>query len=167
MDTTTNRLAEDSPRSSRVGGEFSRLRNDGSATADELREFIGQLRGRNPQEVLGIVAQSGLVKGMLLATIGFAVLMVAFTVIPYAMGKESDADKAVTVTQPTAPAADTKPNDSTTADPGAAAPATAATPTDSGSPSLKKQLGIDETKVADPKSNPLDKKLDNLLDGID
>ena len=169
MDTTTNRLAEDAARSSRIGGEFSRLRNDGSATADELREFIGQLQGRSPQEVLGIVAKSGLIKGIILATIGFAVLMVVFTVIPYAMSQGSDSDKAVTVTQPAKPAADAKADDTAAANPNAAGEATpvaAATPTDSGSPDLKKRLGIDETKIADPNSNPLD-KLDNLLDGID
>ena len=64
-----------------IAKDLRRLKTDGSASAEELRQFISQLRGRSPQEVMGVVAQSDLFRSILLAAAGCAVLLVALTVI--------------------------------------------------------------------------------------
>jgi hypothetical protein len=60
-----------------------------AASIAELREFVSNLKSRSPQEVLGIVAASGLAKGILHATLGCALLLVVLTVIPYAIADDS------------------------------------------------------------------------------
>lgn len=98
--------------------DIHRAREGATATAGELREFVKQLKGRSPQEMLGIVAGSGLVRSTVLATVITVVFMVGFTVGPYLYGKANpkqpvaDAEAA----KPAAPAAPTA----------AAAPAAAA-----------------------------------------
>ena len=67
--------------------DVKRLKADGSASAEELREFLGQLKGKSPQEMLGIVAESGLIKGMMTATIGTVAVLFVFTIGPWAYGE--------------------------------------------------------------------------------
>ena len=69
-------------------GDVERLKANSSATAEELREFVGGLKGRSPQEVLGIVSATGLFKGTIQATVGMAVVLAVFTVLPWAIADE-------------------------------------------------------------------------------
>ena len=146
-----------------VDSELKRLKADTAATAAELREFVASLKGKGPQEVLGAVAQSGLTRSIAVAFAGFIVLLVLCSVIPYGYHKIwpakpeqktaenlSDANSAET-------AAETD-SDSTEAEVAAG-----------GGDDLTNKLGIGETKVSDPKSNPLESNpnLDKLLDGVD
>ena len=141
---------------------------NGSASLAELREFLAGLKGKNPQEVIGIVSNSLLLQSVAIATLGTAAILAVFTVGPYLIyGPESEpqAKKAATVAAPPAeePAAAN-----------AVSPA-ATSATNAGQapsqPDIQKAaaaMGIDETKAADPKENPLDKpNLDKLLDGIE
>ena len=151
-----------------LGSELRQLKTNGEATTGELREFLGTLRGRSPQEVLGAVAQSGLTRSIVIATIGFVVVLAVFTVVPYgyhtlwpeqAVAAASDKDADTSQTPDEAPVNPVQ-------------PAAANPPTDdipAGAGDLPGKLGIGETKSADPGKNPLDSnnKIDKLLDGID
>jgi hypothetical protein len=138
-----------------------------SASTAELRQFLHDMRGRSPKEMLGMVAQSGLMKATTAAAIGFVVVLVVFTLVPFGWAKLFPPGE-----QTTAAKAD---DDKKTADQKAdAAKAEAAKPPTAEQTAAKKagddlinKLGIGEQKPADPKTNPLDSKADDLLKGLD
>ena len=66
-----------------TGGGIRRVMADGSESLAELRDFMGQLRGKSPQEVLGAVANSSLVRSTLVSAVGFVVVLVALSVATY------------------------------------------------------------------------------------
>jgi hypothetical protein len=148
-------------------GPLNELRNvhsNGSASLGELREFLGTLHGKSPQEVIGIVSTSLLVQSMLIALAATAAILLIFTVGPYLVYGPRTAKE---VAKKPAPAAS-----ASASTPAAGAPAGASTETPAaGEPDAEaaaKAMGIDETKTADPKSNPLDNpSLDKLLDGVE
>ena len=138
------------------------LHVNGSASLAELKEFLGTLHGKSPQEVIGIVSSSLLLQSLGIATVATIALLAVFTIGPY-----------LAYGPPPAKEAAKKPVDAAQAQPPAAAPATAAAAAAgaSGEPDAEaaaKAMGIDEAKSADPNQNPLDKgpNLDNLLDGV-
>jgi hypothetical protein len=146
--------------------DFNRLTNDGGASVAELRQFIGQMRGRSPQEVLGLVAQSSLLHGVIVATLLTVLLMATFTVGPYFWNKATQivkqpAPAPVAKTTEAAPAAE-KPTASAEVSP---PKADRAEPLEKPQidPALAKRLGVDEVKGSDPNKNPLDSKDDDLL----
>ncbi len=153
-------MSENEVSSVGIAEEMSRLKSDTTASIDEVREFMGKMQGRSAQEAIGLVAESGLVSGIVQSTIGFAVVLLVFTALPYWFASDDPVPQtaaAKAAEQPTA-AADTQ---------------TAAT-TDTGAstatPDVEKAasaMGIDETKNAKPDENPMEKKLNNLLDGVD
>lgn len=160
MDSTKDHLEQRQTESGGISSDLRRLRTEGSASAAELREFLGQLRGRNPQEVLGAVAQSDLVRSIALATVGCVVLLAVATIIPYAMK-----DQSVVAEQPPSAATPVPSADATTEATPTAEPAVS-----SAEPDLERAadaMGISGSADADASSNPLEKKLDNLLDGVD
>ena len=138
------------------------LKESGSASVAELREFLKSLKARNPQEVIGIVSSNLLVQSLGLACMISAVFMVVFTVGPYMV--YGPTTKKAPPTKPAAQAVATDGNRSTSE--GAGATGAAAT----GQPDAErasKVMGLDEAKSADPKKNPLDKPdIDKLLDGL-
>ncbi len=69
-------------------GDMERLKTNSAATAEELREFVSGLKGRSPQDVLGIVSETGLFKGVVQATVGCIVLLAALTVIPWTLADD-------------------------------------------------------------------------------
>jgi hypothetical protein len=163
MDSSKEQFERQQAVNSGVYGDYQKLQTHGAASVAELREFLGQLKGRSPQEVMGIVAQSSLVQGIVTATIAGGVLLVAFTIIPYVIygGPPKESSQAT-------PAATSQPasNEVTSADDGEAATAD----TVSSEPDLQRAadaMGIGRAAEANPNENPLDKKLDNLLDGIE
>jgi len=161
-----------------VARDLQRLTADGTATAAELREFLGQMRGRRPQEVLGLVAGSGLVKSMLVATLGCVVLLAGLTVIPYFLYHRGPkpavkaADAKAAAAAPAEAAAAKTPASTADADASPVPAAAAETPAATTAPPEHvqraiKAMGMDETKVADPKKNPLEHSLDKLLDKVE
>ena len=166
MDSTKEYLEQQQNRPSGVAGDLHRLKTDGGASAAELREFLSHLKGRTPQEVLGVVAESDLVRSILTATVGCFVLLVVLTVVPYALKSRSTG-----VGEKPAAAAVAQPDDEASA---AAAETSAGTSDQavaaSSEPDLERAaeaMGIGGTAEADPNVNPLDSKLDKLLDGIE
>ena len=168
MEQTRKQLEDQPTPTTGIAGDMKRLHGDASATAAELREFVATLKGRSPAEVLGAIGESSLFQGIAQATIGCVVLLVVFTVVPYLWygpAEASTPNAEASVAAAAEPAATAAPN-AAAADANAAESAATA---EAGSNVEKaaKAMGIDETRQADPKSNPLDKNLDSLLDGVE
>lgn len=158
--------------------DMQQLRTHGSGTMQELREFLGSMRGKRPQEVLGLIAQSSLVQGMFWSTMIVLVAMVGFTFASWGYKKSRGDFEPVAKQQPAAqePAADQAPAaeapaaaatsgsapNPTAAPPAESAAAPAAVPADPAA-AVADPLGIGETRLADPKVNPLESRGDDIL----
>ena len=75
-----------SPRGMRR--DMRQLRTHSTATMQEVREFFGSMKGKRPQEVLGLIAQSSLVKGMFLSTLVVTVLLFGLTLSVWGFKKD-------------------------------------------------------------------------------
>ncbi|MCE9603634.1 MAG: hypothetical protein K8U03_01885 [Planctomycetia bacterium] len=154
-----------------LAGDIHRARSGANATAEELREFVRQLRGRSPQEMLGVVAGSSLVRGTVAASVITLIFMVIGTLWPYAMRKMNPVVATKPAVVEAAPAAAAPAAANPAAAPAAGTGAAAATPASGsaasdagpGSPDVLGKLGIGDTKISDPKKNPLDNSKDDLL----
>ena len=137
------------------------LHANGSASLAELKDFLGNLHGKSPQEVIGIVSSSLLIQSMAAAAVATIAILAVFTLGPYLIYGPPEVKEAAA--KPVSAPADTA----------AAAPATGAgsatgAPGEVDPEAAAKAMGIDEAKSADPGTNPLDKgpDIDNLLDGV-
>lgn len=139
-------------------GDVERLKANSTATAEELRAFVAGLKGRSPQEVLGIVSETGLFRGVVQATVGCVVLIAAMTVFPWAFADEKPEKPAETAaTSPQTPAA-------SGAETAAAGTVAAAKPGQVDPAAAIKAMGEDEVKPANAAVDPLDNSLNNLLE---
>jgi hypothetical protein len=165
MERTREQQEGSDPRSIGVGADIKRLRKDGSASVDELRDFVGRMHGKSPQEMMGLVNQSGLARGIAVSAGGFAAVLVVFTIIPYLWFGNASADEPTAKKGGQASAVVNAPANG---DKGAAKKTGADAATGKPDPAaLAKQLGIGEVEKADPNKNPLDSpKFDKLLDGL-
>ena len=76
------------------------LRQNVSTSAAELRQFVASLKGKSPAEAMGMVAKSGLFRGIMLS-LGVQVVLILLLSLPFMlMG-----DKKKPAPQPAAPAA--------------------------------------------------------------
>jgi len=149
-------------------GDVRRLRDNGGATVAELREFLQEMRGRSPQEMLGVIAQSDLVRSTLVAAIGAVVLLVVLTVVPFAWGKAFPAEQSAKAPPAAQAPAQTPDKPAATTDQPAAADAKPGDDQPEAKPDdLLDKLGIGEQKTAAPDVNPLESKADDLLKGLD
>lgn len=154
------------------------IARNGSASIGELREFMARMKGKGAGEVLGEIAKSGLMRGILLSCAIFSVLLVGWTVISFLWGLASPSNPvqstlpaAITASiNPNSPqaeeeAADAAANNSgqpaaagagTLPSPGGAQPATPGTnPAKTPDPDdLLKQLDLDGEKNGAPATNP-------------
>jgi len=174
-----------------VSRDLAQLKEGASASAAELREFLNDMKGKDPHEVLGLIAQSSFVQALAVAAIGTVALLIVGTVVPYALysGKKevTTATGAVAPGAP-GPAAAAPVNGATG---GGAAGATGPGATPGAQPAMSElggprpdfngdqpggkkgskggdvleKLGLGEDKMADPNVNPLDKG-DDLLKGL-
>lgn len=147
-----------------LGSELRGLKQNGAASAAELREFLKTLKARNPQEVIGIVSSSLLIQSLGMSCVITVIFMAIFTAGPYFI---YGPPKPKAATPKPAAAQNNRPS------PEAGAPTE--NPSSTGTPSTgapdaekaSKVMGLDEAKAADPKKNPLDKpEIDKLLDGL-
>ena len=149
--------------------DMQNLSENTSASVDELREFVAGLKGRSPQEVLGIVTQNSLFQGVVQATVGCVVVLAVLTVGPWMLADEKPAGAedleiiAASTSADAASAEEAAPAETEVAAADVAGSADTADPA-----SAAAAMGIDEVKDADAESNPLDtdSKLDSLLDGL-
>lgn len=154
MDKLREHLTDDGRQSQ---GAVKRLSTDAATTTSELRDFVRSLKGRSPQEVMGIVASNALTQAVIGSTLATVVLLAVLTV-PFAFGKSAKAKSA----KPAA-VADVEPAKADATSPKAAN--SGDTPSEEDIKKASKAMGLDETKTADPKKNPLD-SFDNLLDKV-
>ena len=139
--------------------DLKRLKSEASATTAELREYVRGLKGRSPQEVMGMITGNALTKALVWATVGCVASLFALSV-PFAFGSSAKAK-----------AAKAKAAQTTRAEPEPTKTAAKAGSSEGDAPSeadlkkASKAMGLDETKMADPKKNPLD-SFDNLLDKV-
>jgi hypothetical protein len=127
-------------------------------------ETLRHLRARSPQESLGVQTQHGLLKASLLAAVITGAALVALTAGPYFMHKAAPAGAAPAAAPNSgggdspapAPAPSTSPNTE------AKKPAGEPGKTPKGK-DLPDVLGESGVKTGTPKSNPLDKKDDDIF----
>jgi hypothetical protein len=140
-----------------------KLKRNTDATASELREFLAEMRGKSPREMLGAVATSDLGKSLVQASIGVAVAIAIFTVVPFAFGKMFAKDDPAGA-----------PPASATAESGAGAgsdarstPPEPALDPDAKSPKAIDALGIGESKESPLTVNPLEDAGDDILKDLE
>lgn len=132
--------------------DFRELRANSSATVKELQEFLRELKGRSPQEMLGVVASSQLFRAIIVSTILVAITIVALTAAPYYLDEKPEEVEPIAA-QP-AP----------TPEPTSAKPAQAPAPTKTPDDKAPKTLGVNEVLTAPPNENPLENSNENFLD---
>ena len=168
------------PSGAGLARDVRHLRVHGAASAAELREFLSKARGRSPQEVLGMVAGSRLTRSMVLATFGTVLVLVVGSVVPWLMNRataDGKSDGSSSANAAAASPAETEKSSEAAATPETADPtvSTAASapvetnpkPNQADAEKAVNVMGLGDTKAADPKSNPLEKKLDSLLDNLE
>lgn len=153
--------------------DLRKLKANGAATAQELTEWLARMRGKSPREVLGAVANSNLIQSFAQASIGVAVFVLVFTVIPWTVSLiKGDGASESTNTEEVAKAG---------AEEGTETPVdeTNTTPKDPEDPvgtpdidindkaGIANKLGVGETKEAPANVNPLDGSVDDLLEGLE
>jgi hypothetical protein len=155
-----------SPTTNPLKRDADRLKSDGAATVNELREFLGTLRGRSPQQMLGRVANSGLAQGIFLSTLAFIAIVAVLTVVPYLLQPNKLPDAAAGSPSADDPGATIGSATTRSATGVSAVPGKSGSAAD-GSPDGERAveaLGIGETRTADPDENPMEDRLDDLLD---
>ncbi len=155
MDQLRKHVTDDSRQ---TPSAVKRLSTDAATTTSELRDFVRSLKGRSPQEVMGIVSSSALTQAVISSTLATVVLLAVLTV-PFAFGKSAKAKSA----KPAAAVADVEPSKTNATSSKSAN--SGDTPSEEDIKKASKAMGLDETKTADPKKNPLD-SFDNLLDKV-
>lgn len=145
--------------------DMERLGKNGQAVVGELREFLANLKGKSPKEMMGAVAESHLGKSLVSATVFMAVLLFILSVVPFYLKQNQEAEKLARDETPSAGASlsEQKKESEYVPEVGEGGEKPLTTPEQS----TADALGIGEQKVADPKSNPLDSSGEDLLDGLD
>ncbi len=141
-------------------GDVQSVKRNGAASLTELREFIGALKGRKPQDVMGEMASNGLVQGIILSSIGFVVVLLVFTAFPFFLAE----DEPLVQPEATPTASPARPVEQAPA----VQNANEEKPVEDGptGDAVLDNLGIGETKDANPDANPLGDKFDDLLEGV-
>ena len=70
--------------------DLKNLRGNSSATVDELRDFMRQMRGKSPADMLGAIAQSTLVRSLIVSTVSIVALLFTLTAASYFFTDEQD-----------------------------------------------------------------------------
>ena len=189
MDHTEQRLADSQPKPQGVTHDIRKLKEHGTASLAELQQFMGSMKGRSPSEVLGVIAQSSLVKSTILATMGTLVLLFALTAIPWMMSqKEGEQSQVVRLKNEqkelqqrldqinkflakkegkAAAVASANANAESSGESQMNSDANSSTNSDAtNAKKAASALGVDQVKTSSPDKNPLEKDLDNLLDGL-
>lgn len=132
-----------------------------AAVGTEIGDFLEQMRGRSPQEMLGLVAQSDLIRSTIVATVGCVVLILALTIIPHVLREEAPAKADV---KAETPATQTPPDVAKTPDPVAVGKTdTGNTKTGDNPDKVAKTLGIGDVKTGSPDLDPFKNSDDDLL----
>ena len=145
--------------------DFKQLGQNSQAVVGELREFLSNLKGKSPKEMMGAVAESSLAQSLLISTLIMTVLVFACSAIPYLLKDDPEAVQAAgkgSAVQQESDGQAPSQSDSGESSSGEAKEADSAKTPEQKAADI---LGVGE--VADPNSNPLDSGGDDLLDGLD
>ena len=132
--------------------DLRELRDKSRATVGEIQAFLRELKGKSPQEMLGVVAVSNLFRSLVLSTGLVVGGILLFTAIPYFMGSD---EKPAPVSKPPNPV------EAPVQTPQPAEPA--AEP----APDPLSKLGVGEELSAPPNTNPLENKGDDFLKDLE
>jgi hypothetical protein len=132
--------------------DLRELRDNSRATVGEIQAFLRELKGKSPQEMLGVVAVSNLFRSLVLSTGLVVGGILLFTAIPYFMGSD---EKPAPVSKPPNPV------EAPVQTPQPAEPA--AEP----APDPLSKLGVGEELSAPPNTNPLENKGDDFLKDLE
>ena len=153
---------------SSVTRDVKAVRANSASTAKELRDFLGQLKGKSPGEMLGLVAQSSLVQSTINASVLMVVLILVLTIIPFGVSKMKSSGAAAGKETPAAAN-----NAPATSEP-KAAPVAGKTPDSTpggepttAKPTLEDTLGIGDALEAPADKNPLESKADDLFKDLE
>lgn len=94
---------------SSVRQDLRNLSENSATTLAELQGFLGQMRGKSPAEMLGVVAQSRIVGSTLLATLLVAATIAIFTIGPFFWEKLKPEPRTVNPVVITTPASSPQP----------------------------------------------------------
>lgn len=139
--------------------DLRELKANSGATVQELQEFLRQLKGKSPQEMLGVVASSQLFRATILSVILVTIALFAFTAVPYFLADEPATIANSTAsdepaTAPSTPEAQPKPAQEKSPKP--------LEPSDPLDP-----LDVNSKLTAPPNSNPLEDDNANFLKDLE
>ncbi len=144
------------------------LKRNSAAVTAELNQFMREMRGKSPREMLGAVARSSLARSGFTAAILLATVLFSATVIPFATRDDSNQAQQTRAQQTAEPIAATLPPQPTVPAPSLATNTnqTAALPP-SDKQKVADKLGIGETKQGQPSEpNPFE-TTDDLLQELE
>ena len=149
-------------------GDFKKLGRNSQAVVGELREFLANLKGKSPKEMMGAVAESSLAQSLLISTVMMTILVFALSAIPYLLKDEQASAEAAekgTTAEDNRAEQSNAPSGAGESSSSEAGAVQETAPSKTPEQKTADILGVGE--VADPDSNPLDSGGDDLLDGLD
>lgn len=149
-------------------GDFKKLGRNSQAVVGELREFLANLKGKSPKEMMGAVAESSLAQSLLISTVMMTILVFALSAIPYLLKDEQASAEAAekgTAAEDNRAEQSNAPSGAGESSSSEAGAVQETAPSKTPEQKTADILGVGE--VADPDSNPLDSGGDDLLDGLD
>jgi hypothetical protein len=136
-----------------TAADLRELKGNSRATVQELQAFLRELKGKSPQEMLGVVSSSHLARALILSTGLVAGGILLFTAIPFFLGgKEAPAPVATHTPPPPVAAPPAVPEVSPQAPP---------------KPDAPSKLGVGDELAAPPNKNPLENKGDDFLKDLE
>ncbi|MEE2948467.1 MAG: hypothetical protein VX392_09115 [Verrucomicrobiota bacterium] len=146
--------------------DMKSLKRNSAAVTAELNQFMREMRGKSPREMLGAVARSSLLRSGFTATILLLIILFSGTIIPFATRGDAESSQKIEAPQPVKTA---KTNAPTAASILAAKSNTNASTMnpDDDKQILADKLGIGETKQGQPSEpNPFE-TTDDLLQELE
>jgi len=147
-----------------VSRDVKNIKKNTSTVAVELNQFLAEIRGKSPTEMLGAFAKSNLVQSGITATIILLCILTITTIIPFAFNNKKNSKQNITI--------ETSTSTSTTNVPQRVITTPIANSSETNKPvkkttkapeSVAKTLGIGESKEgAPPEPNPFDSTGDLL-----
>jgi hypothetical protein len=133
--------------------DFRELKTNSNATLQELQEFLRQLKGKSPQEMLGVVSTSQLFRATILSTILVTAAIFGLTAFSYYFDEEPAPTTEPVVAVPAEPI------------PEPAVPSPKVTTPDA--PDPIDPLGVNDQLPAPPNKNPLEEKGEDFLKDLE
>jgi hypothetical protein len=90
MTRSTNSSLSEHREPAGLARDVDRLKRHGGMSLSELRDFIKQLHGRKPSEVLGIVSSSALIRALAESTAYLSIGILVLTIVPFMMADDKE-----------------------------------------------------------------------------